>query len=207
MRRSARIVVPGVAHHVTQRGNRRQQVFFSAKDCLVYLDLMRLYLDPKELRLHAYCLMPNHVHLIVTPVQEESLSITLGPVHQSYAQHINRSYCFEGRLWQGRFFSCPLEEPHLWAAMRYVERNPVRAGLATIVQQYRWSSAVSHCLTQNDPLLRPLEQIELKPAEWADWVSADDDERMLKRIRISTMTGQPLGSPDFIKRCQKTSQG
>ena len=205
MPRSARIVVPGVPHHVTQRGNRRQRIFFSAKDAFTYLAFLDTYAKQHELAVNAYCLMPNHVHLIVTPIDEQSLSSVFGRVHQSYAQYVNLTYQLTGHLWQGRFHSTPLEESHLWAAVRYVERNPVRCLIATSPQHYRWSSAAAHCGVHKDALLTPLPQFNLDPVKWAEWITAADDERLLKRIRLSTATGQPLGSAAFVNRCRRNS--
>ena len=129
MPRMARVVIPGCPHHLTQRGNRREDVFFTAADRQRYLELLAEYAEKHGLAVQAYCLMTNHVHLVVVPRAEASLGAALKPVHMRYAQHVNWTQHIGGRLWQGRFFSCPLDEEHLWAAVRYVECNPVRAGM------------------------------------------------------------------------------
>ena len=178
-------------------------MFFSAKDAHTYLGFLDTHAKQYELAVNAYCLMPNHVHLIVTPIDELSLSVVLGRVHQAYAQYVNLTYKLTGHLWQGRFHSSPLEESHLWAAMRYVERNPVRCSIATSPQNYKWSSAAAHCGIRKDPLLTALPQFNLSEAEWANWIAAADDDKLLKRIRLSTATGYPLGSPAFIDRCRR----
>ncbi|HUU58732.1 MAG TPA: transposase, partial [Phycisphaerae bacterium] len=116
MPRIARVIVPGCAHHVTQRGNRREDVFFTDVDRRRYLELLGEYAAEYRLAVQAYCLMSNHVHLVVVPFDSPSLSGALKPLHLRYAQHVNRTRGLTGRLWQGRFFSCPLDEEHLWAA-------------------------------------------------------------------------------------------
>ena len=132
MPRIPRVVVPGVPHHVVQRGNRREDVFFLAADRLRHMDLLRVYSNRHGLAVVAYCLMSNHVHLVVTPRDAQTLCRTLKPVHLRYAQHVNWTHRLCGRLWQGRFFSYPLDESHFWAAIPCVERNPVRAGLVDV---------------------------------------------------------------------------
>ncbi len=179
-------------------------MFFSAKDALTYLGYLDTQAKQHDLAINAYCLMPNHVHLIVTPIDEQSLAVALGRVHQSYAQYVQLTYQLSGHLWQGRFNSSPLEESHLWAAVKYVERNPVRCSMAALPQAYRWSSAAAHCGLHDDPLLTPLPQFNLNHREWTEWLAVADDEDLLKRIRLSTNTGQPLGSPAFISRCRNS---
>jgi putative transposase len=129
MARLARIVVPGLPHHVTQRGNRRQQTFFGEADIDAYIALMAEHCAAARVAVWAYCLMPNHVHLILVPETETGLRDALGPAHRRYTMAVNAREGWTGWLWQGRFASCPLDEPHLVAAARYVELNPVRAGL------------------------------------------------------------------------------
>ena len=144
MPRVARIVVPGVPHHVTQRGNNRQTVFFSDDDRRFYLALLKENSERFRLPVWAYCLMPNHVHIVATPADEDSLAKGIGRTNFRYARHINRLRRRCGHLWQNRFYSCALEEVHLWWAVRYVERNPVRAGLVRLPWRYGWSSASAH---------------------------------------------------------------
>ena len=131
MPRRARLVVPGYPHHVTQRGNRRQQVFYSEDDYLAYLDLLRVLTDDAGANIWAYCLMPNHVHLIVVPQRSDSLAALFGLAHRRYARRINEAREWKGHLWQERFHSVVMDEAHLLAAVRYVELNPVRAGLCS----------------------------------------------------------------------------
>lgn len=145
MSRVARIVVPGFAHHVTQRGNRRADVFETDEDRHAYLRFLTQYADKHGLSVWAYCLMTNHVHLVVVPEREDSLAKALRDAHTVYAMRFNTRTRLSGHVWQGRFYSCPMDETHLWTAVRYVERNPVRAGLVSRAEDYPWSSAPAHC--------------------------------------------------------------
>lgn len=136
MPRIARATVPGTPHHITQRGNNREIIFFDDKDRRRYLKWLKEYTNRHRLEVWAYCLMNNHIHLIVVPEREESLGNALRDTHMRYAQYINRRYRRSGHLWQGRFFSCALDSAHLLAAVRYVERNPVRAGF--VMRSEEW---------------------------------------------------------------------
>ena len=127
-----------------ERGNRREDVFFGDADRRRYLLLMLEYARAHALEIWAYCLMTNHVHFVAVPREPEALAATFKPVHMRYAQHVNRRLRTTGHLWQGRYHSCPLDEEHLWQAVRYVERNPVRAGLVRRAERYPWSSAAAH---------------------------------------------------------------
>ena len=153
MPRGRRIIFPGVPHHVTQRGNRREQVFFCDADRTAYLAWLHEYTRDHGVAVLAYCLMPNHVHLVAVPSDEDALHRVLRPLHTRYAQRVNRAFGWQGHVWQGRFFASALDEAHLWAAIRYVERNPVRARLVESAEDYPWSSASSHCGLWRDPLL------------------------------------------------------
>src|SRR5579863_1063588 len=144
MARLARIAIVNIPHHVTQRGNARQFLLASDSERLVYLQLLRRYVQLHELALLGYCLMSNHVHLIVVPRRPESLGLALKNTHGRYASYWNAAHQSTGHVWQGRFYSCPLDEAHLWIALRYAERNPVRAGLVSQVDQWPWSSAAAH---------------------------------------------------------------
>ena len=129
MPRNARCIIPEMAYHVTQRGTNRQRVFFSASGRAAYLRLLQQNLAPAETRVLAWCLMTNHVHLVLVPGREDSLEILLRRLHGRYAQMVNARRLRSGHLWQNRFFSCPLSADHLRRVLAYVERNPVRAGL------------------------------------------------------------------------------
>jgi putative transposase len=140
MARLARVVAPGFPHHITQRGNRRQQTFFCDEDYQRYVELMAEWCNALEVEILAYCLMPNHVHLIAVPQSADGLGRAIGEAHRRYTRMINFRERWRGHLWQGRFASFVLDEPYLLTAARYVELNPVRAGLVGAPSRYRWSS-------------------------------------------------------------------
>ncbi len=199
MPRIPRVVVPGLPHHVTQRGNRREDVFFCDADRRKYLELVLEYSLQFGLEVLAYCIMTNHIHLVCVPLLATSLAKVFKPVHSRYAQYFNKRLGICGRLWQDRFFSCPMEEDHLWAAIRYVERNPVRAGMVAKAEDYPWSSAPAHCGLGLDPILSSLP--ELRPAQtanWSSWLAGSEDEDLLARIRLHTRTGRPIGDEQFL---------
>ena len=202
MPRSARWVVPGVAHHVTQRGTNRQIVFYSRRDRRVYLDQLTHNASAEGVRILAYCLMNNHIHVILVPPEPDSLAVVLRRTHGRYAQYFNTRKCRTGHLWQNRFYSCPMDEHHLWAALRYVERNPVRAGLTPDPAAWPWSSAAAH-LGQSEP--PPGLDIafwrESGGAErWSDLLAVPDEEAWLQRFRRATYAGNPLGTDEFVER-------
>jgi putative transposase len=198
MSRVARIVVPGYPHHVTQRGNRRADVFETEDDRHAYLRFLKKYGERHGLDIWAYCLMTNHVHLIAVPEREESLARTLRDAHTVYAMRFNTRTQMSGHVWQGRFYSCVLDETHLWAAVRYVERNPVRAGMVDRAEDHPWSSAPAHCGLRTDPLLSK----EYPPpgviVDWAEWLRVEEDPDAVDRIRRQTSTGRPCGGSRFV---------
>jgi putative transposase len=199
MPRIARIVVPGIPHHVTQRGNRQLDVFFNNADYQKFLQFVLQYSREHCLSILAYCLMTNHDHFICIPSQSNTLELVFKPLHMRYSQYINWQHSTSGRLWQGRFFSCPMDESHLWAAIRYVERNPVRAGIVSRAEDYPWSSASAHCGLRDDPLLSPVpESHRLVVANWSNWLANPEDQKILNKIRNHTRTGKPIGDQRFI---------
>ena len=203
----ARVVIPGCPHHVTQRGNRGEDVFFADADRRRYLQLLTDYAAKHALAVQAYCLMTNHVHLVAVPWDEVSLGAAMKPLHMRYTQHVNWTQHVSGRLWQGRFFSCPLDEQHLWAAVRYVERNPVRAGLVERAEDYPWSSAAAHCGLGGDAVVTdPCELAsQMTPEQWRQWLRqpwAQDEEQMVRRVRQCTRTGRPAGGETFVDRLE-----
>lgn len=202
MARIARIVVPGMPHHVTQRGNRRDDVFFGTADRRQYLSLLSKYLDKYQPQLLAYCLMSNHVHLILVPPDADALGRVLRDTHMTYTRHVNRRQDVSGHLWQGRYFSCPLDEYHLWSAIRYIERNPVRAGIVRRAEDYRWSSAAAHCGLRDDPLLSGELELSDHVGNWREWLR-EENEAIIETLRRCTRTGRPCGPPTFVKRLEK----
>ena len=206
MPRVARTVFSGVPHHITQRGNRCEDVFYSNEDRQVYLSWLKEYSQKHKLDIIAYCLMANHIHLIVVPRTEDALQAVLKPLHMRYAQRLNREHGWNGHVWQGRYFSSPLDEAYLWAAIRYVERNPVRAGIVRKCERYPWSSAAAHCHLREDELLsrkvgwqRQLAQI----ADWSAWLAEGDDIEKISILRRNADKGLPCGSSRFIKKLEK----
>lgn len=198
MPRLARVVVPGLPHHITQRGNRSQPVFFSDDDRREYLKLILTHSRKQKVQIWAYCLMTNHVHFIAVPDSEKSLTATFQEAHRLYTRRINFREGWRGYLWQGRFSSFPMDEEYLIAAVRYVEQNPVKTKVSLNAWDYPWSSARTHCKIQTDPLLTPFflqEQI----TDWKDFLSSEDVSINHKRIESSIRTGRPLGSMGFIQ--------
>jgi putative transposase len=202
MSRIARVVIPGIPHHIVQRGNRRQTVFFRDEDQRYYLRLLKKYGDEAGLVYWVYCLMPNHVHLIAVPKFADSLADVMSAVNQKYAMTINLRQDWRGSLWQGRFYSCPLDDPHLIAAARYVERNPVRAGMAEKAEDYPWSSARAHVQKTPDGLIVESPFTE-EIGGWADFINQEEADETVKRLRKHLVTGRPLGDDGFIERLER----
>jgi putative transposase len=201
MPRIARVVVPGYPHHVTQRGNRRADVFFDPQEREQYLSLLREYAERHGVRIWAYCLMTNHVHFVAVPLSPDALGRGFRDTHQAYASWLNRRLHESGHLWQGRFFSAVLDDAHLWAAVRYVERNPVRAGLVDRAQQWPWSSAAAHCGLRTDAVLSPI-AMPWPVADWSAYLRTEEEE-MVERIRRQTLTGRPCGGREFVARLEE----
>jgi putative transposase len=205
MSRLARVVAVDCPHHVTQRGNYRQQTFFCDDDYRLYLELLTDYSRQYSLELWGYCLMPNHVHVIAVPRESNSLARAFGRTHSDYArgQHIRSRRM--GHLWQARFYSCPLDETSQWPALAYVERNALRAGLVETADAWRWSSAAVHCGSGNN-------SVTLELAAWRKWYDAERwrqvlatsvvEEAIGERIREATARGLPLGGEALRRRLE-----
>ncbi len=163
MARLARVVAPGIPHHVTQRGNRRQQVFFSDDDYVTYRALLMEGCRAAGVAVWAYCLMPNHVHLILTPSDEDGLRAALGEAHRRYTRHVSFREGWRGYLWQGRFASFPMDEAYALVCARYVELNPVGARLTRRARDWRWSSARAHLAGEGDGLVQVRPLLALAP--------------------------------------------
>lgn len=203
MARIARIVMPGIPHHIVQRGNRRQKVFFNDKDRKQYLKLLHEEGIKAGIEFWGYCLMDNHVHLIAVPEAENSLTRGVGEAHRKYTRYVNFREGWRGYLWQGRFLSYPLDEKHLYTAVRYVERNPVRAGIVQKAEDYKWSSARAHVLGEKDKMLAEnFLKDEIK--DWGEFLSGDDNDRELSMFRKLSRTGRPMGEEDFIEKLENT---
>ncbi|MGR8921136.1 MAG: transposase [Gammaproteobacteria bacterium] len=202
MARIARVVVPGTPHHVTQRGNRRQTTFFGAADYRKYLELVAVGCRKAETRVWAYCLMPNHVHLVMVPSTEDGLRVALGDAHRRYAQRVNGRFGWRGHLWQERFYSFPMDEAHLRATVRYVERNPVAAKLTQTAAEWPWSSARAHLAGRDDQLVEAGPMLQLV-ADWSSYLAEIPAAETLDTIARHTRTGRPLGSKDFVERLER----
>jgi putative transposase len=202
MARLARVVAPGLPHHVTQRGNRRQQVFFGEEDYATYRALLAEGCAAAGVAVWAYCLMPNHVHLILVPKDADGLRRALAEAHRRYTRHVNFREGWRGYLWQGRFASFPMDEAHLLACARYVELNPVRAGLVKRAGQWRWSSAAAHLAGRDDGLVKVRPLLDLA-GDWRAFLAGGLDEDEREAIRSAERTGRPLGSPAFLTRLER----
>ena len=202
MARLARLVVPGLPHHITQRGNRRQQTFFGDEDYAAYVELMADWCKERGVEVWAYCLMPNHVHLIAVPGSEDGLRRAVGEAHRRYTRRINFREKWRGCLWQGRFASFVMDERYLLAAARYVELNPVRAKLAEHPDQWPWSSAKAHLRGRDDRLVRVAPLLAMI-ADWRGFLNSAIPEEELRDLREHGRTGCPLGSASFVARLER----
>jgi len=201
MARVARIVAPGLPHHVTQRGNNRCRVFFDDDDRRFYLLTLMKYQRKCGLAVWGYCLMDNHVHVIGAPERIESLARCFAGANLVYTQYINRKQQRSGRLWQNRFFSCPVDrDEYLWQVLRYVETNPVRAGLVQHPWDYAWSSARLHVTDEPDTVVSEPDWMkdELRRMDYRGWL-AEEAPSGLEEIRRMTASGRPLGSREFVE--------
>ena len=205
MARMARLVVPNHPHHVTQRGNRRQRTFFSPDDYRTYLHLLSEAKARSGVAVWAYCLMPNHVHLIVVPEREDGLRALFSDAHRRYTRHVNFREGWRGHLWQERFHSFVMDEVHLMAAVRYVELNPVRAGLCDTPDQWPWSSARAHLKAQDDALV-DVAPMRTRISDWVAYLGDETGISSIDTIRKHTRSGRPAGSEPFIAQLEHWAQ-
>ncbi len=202
MARLARYVLPGIPHHVTQRGNGRQQTFFCEADYAAYRDLLATHCAAHGVGVWSWVLMPNHVHLIVVPDHADALRAALSKVHRAYAGRIHARERRTGHFWQGRFGCVAMDEPHLLAALRYVALNPVRARLAARAQDWRWSSV--HALldpARGDAITDTAPVLERVP-DFAALLVADEDAGLSEALRRAESIGRPLGDSAFLDRVE-----
>ncbi len=214
MARLARVVVPGMPHHppspggydvtgVTQRGNRRMETFFGQDDYRAYLSLLADWCARCDVRVWAYCLMPNHLHLIVVPAGEDALARALGQTHRRYTRRVNFREGWRGYLWQGRFASFVMDEPHLLSAAAYIERNPVAAGLGEKAEQWPWSSARAHVSGESDGVAETGWLTEMTAGwacTWREYLQQDDVSAFGETLRRHQSTGRPLGEESFVRK-------
>lgn len=208
MARLARVVIPGIPHYITQRGNRQQQVFSSDDDYQLYLDLVAAGCARAGVEVLAYCLMPGHVQLIAVPQDEDGLRAAIADAHRRFARQINARDEATGHLWQDRFSSFPMDERYALAAARFIERSPVEAGMVRQAEDYRWSSAAAHVLGRSDPLVKGggfLLESAGGPKAWRELLQAGIAEAESKAILSHESTGRPLGSADFVAAMEKKS--
>ena len=206
MARLPRVVIVDVPHHVTQRGNSRQVIFSSDADRFTYLELLRQHCELYRLSLLGYCLMSNHVHLIVVPRTAPSLAQALKHTHGRYATYWNARQSSSGHVWQGRFYSCPLDESHLWTALRYVELNPVRTAMVDAPEKWRWSSAAAHCGAAAQSWLElQLWRARWTVEEWTRYLAAGESPAEVTALRRFTHTGRPLGNAAFVAQLEQST--
>lgn len=202
MPRKFRIVIAGHPHHVVQRGNRRQVVFFSSEDKKEYLRLLKEQVRRQEVLVWAYCLMDNHVHLILVPNKEEALAKAVAETNRRFTCIINRRNEWRGYLWQGRFLSSVMDDVYLLRALHYVENNPVRAGMVKKAWEYPWSSARAHVLGHVDDLLSDIPS-DKRIRDWKEFLVCPAGERELDEVRKNSRAGLPLGEKFFVERLAK----
>lgn len=204
MPRPARIVLPGIGHHVVQRGNRKQRLFFDDADRRAYLKLLAAALERHATSCLGWCLMDNHIHLILVPASADGLRAPLASVHTAYAQRVNRARELSGHLFQGRFASYFMDDEHLMVAARYVENNPVVAGMVGRAEAWPWSSARAHCEGRDDGLT-DVAALGRHVANWRAMLgrgleAGDEAERIERALR----SGRPLGSPAWRRTLAET---
>ncbi|MGH6643483.1 MAG: transposase [Bradyrhizobium sp.] len=204
MARLARIVLPGLPYHVTQRGNGRQRTFFSDDDYRFYLTCLAASCRAAAVEVWSWCLMPNHVHLILVPSDADGLRRALAPAHRRYAGYIQARRKRTGHFWQGRFGAVAMDETWLAAALRYVALNPVRARLVAAAQDWPWSSTPAHLSGTADGLTA-LEPIRQRFPNFADLLDVGPDKAQFDRLRAAESIGRPLGSEAFLSEIEATT--
>jgi putative transposase len=202
MARLPRLVLPGVPYHVTQRGNRRQQTFFENGDYELYRDLLSDAARRSGASVWAYCLMPNHVHLILVPTDEDGLRRTFADAHRRYTSFINARHRWTGHLWQGRFGAVAMDELHLAAAARYVALNPVRARLVDRAEQWSWSSAAAHLAGEDDGLVEVAPLLD-RYGDFRTFLGGEEDQQATRRLRMAETTGRPAGSAQWLAELEE----
>ena len=203
MPRQARIVIPHEAHHITQRGNYGLDVFDRDSNYQYYIELINEYASDHGVEILAYCLMTNHVHFIVIPKTENGLGKFFNTVHMRYAHYINRQRKVKGHLWQGRFYSCVLDEAHTYRGIRYVEKNPARAKMVKNAWEYPWSSARQHMGMDTQRTIGLSKRYRyLNQGKWKDYLK-ENDEEMNNEIRKKTVRGLVVGKDDFVAALEK----
>lgn len=209
MSRRLRITVPNFAHHITQRGCRRQHVFFRDTDREVYLGLLGQSSEKFGAEIISYCLMTNHIHLLLVPKREDSIRWIMQITHKRYAEYINSLHQWSGHLWQQRFYSCVVDEYYFWPTIHYIERNPVKAGMVSHPADYPWSSAAAHCGLREDTLITKdnvwSKQLRDK-TDWNSWLKTEVLQEDVEALRRCTRRDLPCGKEAFFN-CLKEKHG
>lgn len=189
---------------MTQRGNHRENVFFRPGDQAAYLGLLRDHAHENTIEVVAYCLMSNHIHLVVVPSNTGGLHRALKAVHGQYAQRINRMRDQKGHLWQGRYFSSALDSSYFLNAVRYVELNPVRAGIVKRAEDYEWSSAAAHCGVANDILVGPVIRWPIFAGieNWSNWLKLGLPDESVAILRSHGSQNLPCGAEEFVSQLE-----
>jgi putative transposase len=202
MPRQARIVLSGYLHHVTQRGNYRQNIFFEDQDRVVYLKYLNENAQKYGVQIYAFCLMDNHVHFIVKPLAKDSLAKSFRVTHQRYSLYLNNRLKQFGHRWQSRFYSCVLLGEHIAKAIRYVERNPVRAGMVQVPWQYAWSSARARLGKEYKIITLSDIDDECHVSSWKNYIAEEDRQEDMLDIRQSTQQGKAAGTLSIIQNTE-----
>ncbi len=204
MPRIARIVGASCPHHIVQRGNNKEKLFSDKEDYAKYLSLLERYSTEKEALILAYCLMSNHVHLLLRPLETKALSKMMQGITLCYTQYFNTKYGRTGRLWECRYHSTIIDEDrYLWSVSRYIENNPVRVGIVKRAEDYKYSSAKAHLLGARDILLKELLFDKRELEEYRKFMRMGDEKGILNEIRRQTRLGKPLGGEGFLKALSK----
>ncbi|UCH39249.1 MAG: transposase [Gammaproteobacteria bacterium] len=208
MPRRARLILPNVTVHVIQRGNNRQNCFYRKPDYRNYLEWLQEYAIECDCRIHAYVLMTNHVHLLATPARAESLGAMMKRLGQRYVQYVNRTYKRSGTLWEGRYKSCLVsDEAYVLGCYRYIELNPVRAGLIRHPAEYRWSSYRANSQGENNSIITPHELYlaldghpEHRIAAYRELFRQQLKPELVEEIRQATNGNFVIGSKRFKRQ-------
>lgn len=208
MPRTARLVLPEYPHHIIHRGNNRERVFRSDKDHKVYLNLIGKFAKKWSCEVLAFCLMPNHVHLLLIPKQKDSLAKMMQGLALTYTQFFNKKYKRTGRIWESRFHSSIVDrDAYLWSVLRYIETNPVRAGLTTKLQRYKWSSAKIHLTNQDNDLVKSIYHIKhrfgiFEGIDYRQYLEETIEQSQYEYIHRMSIKEKPIGKDAFIKKLE-----
>lgn len=202
MSRIARIIAIEYPHHIVQRGNNKQVIFFDDADKQLYLKLLKKFSKECGCKIKAYCLMKNHVHLLLIPNQRNSIAKTMQKLSLTFTQYFNKKYNRTGRLWECRFYSSVIDkEMYLFTVCRYIERNPVRAKIVEMPRDYKWSSAIINTTSNyDDKDIEPVWKDYVDVNDYINILHQPDEDKEINNVRLSTLKGIPIGKEGFIKQ-------